>query len=119
MAPVVFIESGIWDVSDCFWTYISGYFAFSRRLGRASPFGVRSDAPRAASSLETSARPRVSRCPPDTERVHMDQLTILPPGGTMWPLYEPQASQTDPIVTAQLLWTYTVTVLSLQQCTHR
>ena len=27
----------------------------------------------------------------------------------MWPLYEPLASQTDPIWTAQLLWTYTVT----------
>ena len=27
----------------------------------------------------------------------------------MPPLYEPQASQTDPILTAQLLWTHTVT----------
>ena len=35
--------------------------------------------------------------------------TNLPPFllGSVWPLYEPLASQTDPIWTAQLLWTYT------------
>ena len=31
----------------------------------------------------------------------------------MWPLYEPQASQTDPTLTAQLLWTYTAALSEL------